>query len=651
VSRISFTLAIATVVLAVSPAASLAAPLPENRAYEQVSPADKNGGDVGGAAFEGVFASALAQSAADGNSITYVSFSSFGDARSAELLTSYISTRGSDGWWTHAISLPAASVPRFLEPPPFRFFATDLSKSVVNWSDPLTPAAPPGYLNLYVRDAVGAFHLLTAVTPPHFSPHEYRMSFTGATPDLSHVVLEADDTLVPGGPAGSTSLYEWTGSALRLAAILPDGEPSDGALAGNGTETNYSDVISRDGLRIFWTSSGPWQLYVRENGTRTVHLNASTRTVSLGDGTPSLLAITPDGSRAFFTDLTPLTDAANDNGGLYEYDLDTESLRNITLYVGRNPQVLGVLGVGEDGSDLYFVAEEALAPGAQAGAPNLYVSRNGAIEYVAALSPGDETDWTESYERRTSRVTPSGRYLVFLSTKPLTGYDNTDVTSGEPDPEVFVYDEHEDHLTCVSCSPSNAPPIGGAGIPNGTSATYEPRVISDDGSRVFVNSKDALVAADNNRRQDVYGFVDGRPQLISSGTDGDLSALVDVSADARDVFFTTRARLVPQDRDNGADIYDARIGGGFPPEAEPMPCSGEGCRGPLSAPSVQPPPTATLGGSGSGAEGKTGSGRRRCRGHRSNRGPRRPAHKRCHRPTGDRRSLRGRSSAGLGKGR
>jgi Tol biopolymer transport system component len=650
VSRISFTLALVMAVLTVSPAASLAAPLPENRAYEQVSPVDKNGGDVGGSAFEGVFASALAQSAANGNSITYVSFSSFGDARSAELLTSYVSSRGPGGWSTHAISLPAASVPRFLEEPPFRFFSPDLSKSVVRWADPLTADAPPGYPNLYIRDAAGAFQLLTTVTPPNHPPSEYQMAFAGATPDLSHVVFTADDTLVPGGPPGFDSVYESTGSALRLVAVLPDGEPTDGALAGNGTNTNFSDVISRDGSRIFWTSAGPWQLYVREGGTRTVHLNASTRTISLGDGTPSLLEITPDGSRAYFTDLTPLTDAENDNGGLYEYDLDTESLRNLTLHPGGDPKVLGVLGVGEDGSDLYFVAEEELAPGAQAGAPNLYVSKGGAVEHVATLSAADENDWTGNYEARTSRVTPSGRYLVFLSSEPLTGYDNTDATSGEPDQEVFVYDELEDHLACVSCNPTNAPPIGGAGIPSGTSATYKPRVISDDGRRVFFNSKDALVAADNNRRQDVYEFVDGRPQLISSGADGDLSGLVDVSADARDVFFTTRARLVPQDRDSGADIYDARIGGGFPPEAELMPCAGEACRGPLSPPSVQAPPTTTLGGSGSGAGGKPGSGHRRCLRHRSNRGPHRSARKRCHRPAGDRRSLRGRSSAGLGKG-
>lgn len=117
--------------------------------------------------------------------------------------------------------------------------------------------------------------------------------------------------------------------------------------------------------------------------------------------------------------------------------------------------------------------------------------------------------------------------------------------------------------------------------------SYQPRIISDDGSRVAFNSDDSLVAADGNGQQDIYKYEDGRPRLISSGTSGDISALVDISPAGRDVFFTTRARLVAADHDNGSDIYDARAGGGFPGAAEEgLPCAGEACRGPLSSPAL-----------------------------------------------------------------
>lgn len=42
---------------------------------------------------------------------------------------------------------------------------------------------------------------------------------------------------------------------------------------------------------------------------------------------------------------------------------------------------------------------------------------------------------------------------------------------------------------------------------------------------------------------------------------------MDASDNGSDVFFLTDALLVPQDTDSAGDIYDARIGGGFPSTA------------------------------------------------------------------------------------
>lgn len=597
--------------LAVAPSAPA---LPAGRAYEQVTPTDKNGGDVGGPAFEGLVAGALAQSASDGNSIAYVSLTSFGDALSAELFTNYISSRGSDGWRTQAISPPGATPPRFIEFSPFRFFASDLSASLLEWAEPaLAAGAPLEVNNLYIRDAEGAYRVLTDVPPPNLSPAAYRARFAGATPDLSHVIFEANDALVPGAPSGTRSVYEWTASSLRLVSILPG--PGDVAAekagAGDGDDNSLAEVVSDDGSRIFWTD-GAGQLYVRENGTQTVKLNASRRAVPLGDGTARLRAIAPDGSRAIFTDPIPLTDELDDNGGLYGYDLETETLRNLVPHADGGPGIQGILGMSDDGSTVFLVATAVLADGASAGANNLYVLRDEEVEFVAVLGEGDRNNWSDSVETRTARVTPDGGHATFLSRASLTGYDNTDVLTGEPDQELFVYDVAESRLTCVSCNPSGARPIGGASIPVATSLAFQPRIVSDDGERIVFNSNDALVAADVNRRQDVYEYTDGRPQLISTGTSDDASALAEMTSGGRDVFFTTRERLVPSDRDNSSDIYDARIGGGFPIADEAIACAGEACRGPLSAAPALGPGAATLwpGRERSGSPRKT---RKRCR--------------------------------------
>jgi len=572
-------------------AAPAARGLPDGRVYEQVTPADKNGGDVGGPAFEGEFSSAFGQSSADGNAIGYVSLSSFAGAPSAEFLTNYISVRGDTGWTTRAVSPPAAVPARFIEPSPFRAFSADLSTALLERAGPaLAAGAAPGFDNLYLRRADGGYGLVSAVAPPSRTPGEYTVRFAGATADLGHLVFEANDALVPQAPPGARSVYEWSGSGpLRLVSVLPDGSASPSARAGDGQLDDLADVISADGSRIYWTD-GEKQLYVREGGVRTVKVNTSHRTGGASGGTATLLAITPDGSRAIFTDPIALTDDPGDQGGgIYEYDLATGSLRDLTPHSG-SPDIQGVLGMSADGSTVYFVASAVLASGAKGAAANLYVARNGEVDLIAVLSGGDSANWDVNPELRSSRVTPDGAHLAFISRASPTGYDNADAVSGEADPELFLYSREDGRLLCVSCVPG-ARPAGGASLPPGTGSDHLPRILADDGSRLAFDSRDALVPADTDGRQDVYLYEDGRPQLISTGRSGDMSALVEMSPTGRDVFFTTRERLAAGDSDNGADIYDARIGGGFAAVGEASPCAGEACRGPLGAgPALGPGP-------------------------------------------------------------
>jgi hypothetical protein len=564
--------------------------LPDGRVYELVSPTNKNGGDVGGEDDNGALASGLAESSVSGSAITYASFASFGDAQSAKLVTQYLSTRGPTGWSTHALAPPAASAAVIVTTPvsPYHLFTPELTAGVLDWTSPaLAPEAPVDLDNLYVHTLESlTYQLVTTVAPPSPTPVDYAVKFVGASSDLTHVVFEANDALTPGAPANAQSVYEWTDGGLRLVSVLPGpGEvAAAGAGAGDGHDGTFANAVSADGSRIFWTDENG-QLYVREDGASTVQLNASQRTPSLGEGSTVFRAATPDGAQVFFTDETPLTNGPQDNGGLYAYDFANGTLTDLTPDGAGSPGVEGVLGTSTDGHSVYFVATAALAAGGVAGDNNLYLARDGALTFIAALSHEDGSDWTQQFDQRTARVTSDGEYLAFMSDAPLTGYDNLDANTGKADTEVFVYDAGTGELACASCNPSGARPVGAAWVPTAGSTGYLPRYISEDGQRVFFNSSDALLPSASNGLQNVYEYEHGNVYLISSGTSDGLSTFADASANGDDVFFTTRSQLVPEDRDAGSDMYDARVGGGFPvPPAPPAPCQGEGCRGPVSAP-------------------------------------------------------------------
>jgi hypothetical protein len=133
--------------------------------------------------------------------------------------------------------------------------------------------------------------------------------------------------------------------------------------------------------------------------------------------------------------------------------------------------------------------------------------------------------------------------------------------------------------------------------------------MADDG-RTFFSTRDALVPFDTDGIRDVYEYVNGRPQLISSGTaqqdtwGGGLlvyppmtTGLEGVSADGIDVYFSTFDTLTSQDK-NGEfiKIYDARSGGGFPLGEPPPPCkAADECHGAGSTTPAAPQVGTTAG--------------------------------------------------------
>jgi hypothetical protein len=406
-----------------------------------------------------------------------------------------------------------------------------------------------------------------------------------------------------------------------------------------------ANAVSEDGSRVFWTYGGKITgaekpLLVRIEGNETIELDAKETGANAGKGPAgqgTFWTATPDGSRAFFSAPGKLTKDAGAAGQLYRYDVEERTLSNLTPGAVA-PEIEGVIGASGDGDYAYFLANGALAGGALKGANNLYLYRQGeGLRFIAALSDLDATDWDSAPASRTARLSPDGHHLAFLSveSKALSGYDNA-IASGtgcQPSnenklegsplcPQAFLYDAVAEELTCASCNPTGTRPAGPTELPAWSNPLEGPRYLSDDGSKLFFESRDALSAADQNQRRDVYEFErqgngtcaaqspsfdptsGGCISLISSGESGDESYLVDASSSGRDVFLSTRSPLSGWDTNTNYDVYDAREGGGFPePPPTPPLCLGEACKPPPPPPpGVSAPASANFQGPGNAVQ-------------------------------------------------
>jgi hypothetical protein len=362
--------------------------LPDNRAWEMVSPADKSGYDV----LLDTGRIRVSPSEANGPmSAMFPALGPFGDSISATKSPDYLSRRtrlpGTQGWSTHS-AIPAQQAMTFSNN--LGEFETlylgDPSKNfnkAVLLSLSTLPGAPPEVANvgkLYLRTdlskpGVGSYQLLSGCTfacsVPEFEgglddPRAPKLAGTSA--DFSHVLFESSLRLTEDAPANNLQKiyksvdgtvhfvgYVPASPARSCVGVAPDCVAAPEAVPGVEADGHYTPhVISADGSRVFFTV-GPkilgnraGKLYQRDDqGTPevgddiTMQLNASERTYTTDpEALPATYwGATPDGSRAFFTTTEGLTDDAPESpsgkfvpyylrvvgGGLYMWSLDPDA--------------------------------------------------------------------------------------------------------------------------------------------------------------------------------------------------------------------------------------------------------------------------------------------------------------------------------------
>ncbi len=608
--------------------------LPDHRAYELVSPAQKQGGQVipadsavsscietgRGCKYlgkPGTLGNILPmQSTSDGEALVYEGFP-FSQTEGPVLFTSYLARRTVTGWSTTELD-PALQ--KEGDSSGHVAFDASLGNGLLYEASRIGTGSPTED-NLYVQDTAEPQTLAPLVTEmPPDRGESLQIVYGGRSADLSQIFFAANGALTKATPvapepsdpgASKNDLYEWREGRFALVNALP-GNSTVAAGASFASISPDANGVSVDGRRVYWKDE-TGRLYVREDANVTREVRHPGQ----------FLSASPDGSQALLSD-----------GCLYA--LTTETCTDLTEGKGG---FQGLVGHSTDLSHIYFVDTEVLGGGkasatgeiAEAGKENLYSWSAGTNTFIAQL--GNETqegkDWAANPAERTAEASPDGRFLAFASQMSLTGYDNVGLCGrGEvnletglyplaaaPCNEAFLYDSTTGRLTCASCDPTGAAPVGSTtlrrleGFPE---RFPQPHYLTDEG-RLYFDSQDALVARDTNGVEDVYEYEPkgaggegtceaeaGCVFLISAGSEPFDSNLVAVDETGKNVFFDTRDQLTLKDKDDLLDIYDAREGGGIPAETETGrgECQGESCQAPVSPPNYRTPASQVFDGAG-----------------------------------------------------
>ena len=625
VVRAGLTAAAATLGLTLVSGAASAAP-PPGRAYELVSPNSPTGFSAG---VDGEFKPTYSVSSGSGDDLMYSAMGPLAsDPQRSISVPPQIGRRTSEGWeTTDPIRMSDPSMPLNYSntQPRGVMVSSDMRRLAFTSTESLTPDVTG--LNLTYRTEVDG--PLTWLNEPTRDGASVAggLTLVGGAPDLSRVVFYdqgvlTDDLGDPDRVQGG--LYEGGDGGLR-PFTLPDGlVPAGGTAPADMSGLNFvtrRNAVSRDGRRTFFVSPNPGiplpgasspdpnapQLYVKD-GDRTVLLSqraGSPAPNGIGDladgrndiGTNVAWAhATPDGSRVVFASRSALTSDAPENGlKYYRADVATGGLEVLEGVDGPP------IAVDDDASRILFVDGLDLRDGAAYADLKLWdrgtITRLASgIQTIASTAAAGSASGTSVYS---AAFAEGDDAVVFRA----TGSIDPKFPDANTAPQAYRWSPGDAAPSCLSCSSGDAQPgRNGANLTNWTGNDTETllvpatptntgvstpgpqqgRFVSADGRRVVFDSPDALVPEDTNGVRDVYLWERGTLHLVTSGVGRNPSYVLDMDEDGSNVFFSTQDGLVKADTDAAYDVYDARVGGGFP-DAPDVSCVGDACQPPATA--------------------------------------------------------------------
>jgi hypothetical protein len=474
--RATVVLLVALCVLWAMAARAGAVTLPDGRAYEQVSPAAKNGVDPG-----------FAAASTNGNLIDWEGIGGCCGASTASVEL-YQAARTASGWETTA-KTPTPTVPLegLLQEQAPMWWSSDLSQTIywtsASYPGGATRAGGPGsttYNDLYLQGPIGTPKWLSQGPFPGSGKGPYNATLAAATPDGNTVAFTTQEQLtsdatglnslntppeflyVRNVSAGTTTLVDVTTTTLSAAASA--GDTTLTVKSSQAFAQNQPITIGNQGSSDVETdtvASVPDATHITLN-TALVNAHASGESVEAlispdgaiaGNGnwldqpwTPADLfgtttnAISSDGTKVFFE--SPPTFAGGGGGaeGVGAAHLYMRDLSNNTTTPIDNPSAPGGAqyeGASQNGSLVFFTSSEGL--GGNTNTDNELYEFNTATKSVVPISEGN-TATADGDVLGVTAISNDGSHVYFVATGMLAANKNAEgVSAISGQPNLYVY--------------------------------------------------------------------------------------------------------------------------------------------------------------------------------------------------------------------
>jgi hypothetical protein len=367
--------------------------------------------------------------------------------------------------------------------------------------------------------------------------------FRGASADGTRIFFQTNEALTADDTDASMDIYERSNGTTTRLSLGPNG--------GNAAKSASFAAASEDGTKVFFRTTESLvaadtdtaqDIYMRSNGVTTL---ISTGPNGGNGGFNAVFdAITPDGSTVFFDTSESLvsgdTDAQRD---VYQRSGGTTTELSTGSIGGNGAFDATFAGASKDGTHVEFTTDEPLVASDFDLMQDVYDRSGGVTTHLSIGPAGGNGNLDFDYDAFFSGINANGSKIWIKTNEALT-FDDTDSADD-------VYEISGGGITRISAGPT-----GG----NGELGAYFDGA-SEDGSRIFMDTTESLVPQDTDTAYDIYQLAGGQLTLLTTGPTGGngdfFAAFRGATPDGSHVYFETNEQLVAADTDTNQDVYDA----------------------------------------------------------------------------------------------